>query len=267
MNAWKNFFNTSSMVMMVLGVSLTACGSQTNFLQTVGLNISQENQVSYVNLSAKVDLGNAVLDGLQIPINDPRTGIEVGKLQLSTASDGKSVITLSVDANVALHADPTLGAVLPNGRPVPSALGVAHGELLAFPILENSRVYIGGDLKTHIIAGVALAIKGLDSIMGKVGTNANIFFVKKVGEINGVAGVYGSTDANQSGFAVFAKYDIPQTVAVQTMMLTSQSEAQSSVTSESASAVESQVNEGLSKKDQSRLYNYLYGKKRVLRPH
>jgi hypothetical protein len=275
MNAWKNFFSSSSVAVVALGVNLVGCSGQTNFLQTIGLNVSQENQTSYVNLSAKVDLGNAVFDSISIPVNDPHSGITVGKVQLSTGSDGKATITLSMDANVALHADPSLGAVLPNGRPVPSAVGAANGELLAFPILNYSRVYIGGDLKTHIIAGVALAVKGLDSIMGQVGANANIFFAKQVGAVAGVAGVYGSTDANQSGLAVFARYDIPQAPAAESIMMTEQSIGQKSVVrvavkaqapKPAASSKEVQVNEGLSSNDQNRLYNYFYGKKRVLRP-
>jgi hypothetical protein len=264
-NLQSAFMNKSALLLVVgLGMNLVGCSQQTNFLQNIGLNVDEQGGANYVNLSAKVDLGNAVFDSLQIPVNDPRTGENVGKVQLNTASDGKAQITLSVNASTMLNADPSLGSMLPNGRPIPSAVGAAAGELLAFPILNHSRVYIGGDLKTHVIAGVALAIQGLDNVMGQVGAPANLFFAKTINGVSGVAGVYGSPVANESGIAVFAKYTMP------TQSISNRSAVKVAVKAsrpKNQNTAESTLNQGLDDGDQSRLYNYFYGKKRHLRPH
>ena len=257
---WKNLSSTSVLAVIVLGMNLVGCSSQTHFLQNVGLNVSQQGQESVINLSAKVDFGNASLGAIAIPVNDPHTGLNIGEVSL----DG-SMITLSVNASSLLSADPSLGSELPNGRPIPSALGAASGELLAFPILNHSRVYVGGDLKTHVIAGVALAIQGMDGVMGSIGAPANLFFSQTFGSVVGVAGVYGSPDANESGIAVFANYTMPQS---QTQMLMTQSVSRTvSHTQTARKAAEVKINQGLSEDDEYHVYNYFYGKRRVLRPH
>lgn len=260
----------SSALFVVAAVALQGCG-KTNILNTLDVKVTEQNQDQYITLSAKLKLGNAIFDQLQIPVRDPRTGLEVGQLGLSTGTDGLATVSLGVNASVMLHADPSLGSTLPNGREVPVSLGAAPGELLAFPILNYSRVYIGGDLKSQAFIGVALAVKQLDGIASIGGTAANVFFGQQFSPtIYGLAGLYGSPNANQSGIAVFGRVTLQQQPTSSTI-LTMAAKAASSVR-ESAKGLAGQIsNQAVSDADrlhprsERKVTNFFYGNRRVIK--
>jgi len=200
-----------TLVTGMLAMSLAACKTSTttttNFLQTVDLAVTQSNNESFISLSADFNLGNVSLAELQIPVTDPKTNQNIGTIGFSQLPSGASQISLNVNASLIANADGTLGSTMPNGNPVPLVLGAPTGGLLGINVDTNSRIYLGGDLKTKVYAGVAVAIPGLAAVMSKISAPANIFFSGTFNtNILGVAGVYGSNVAAENGIAVFGEY-------------------------------------------------------------
>jgi hypothetical protein len=194
-------------------LSLTACSSSlTSFLQNMDVSVTQQNNNEYVNLTAVVNLGNVSISGISIPIKDPKTGASLGAVTFGQNSAGQSTIGLSVDETTLSKGDAALGNTLPNGKALPFGLSTTYGDVLALPILTDSRVYLGGDLQSKIIVGVALGISALDGIESEVGGAANLFFSHSFStSILGMGGIYGSTIPGESGIAVFAQYTPPVT--------------------------------------------------------
>ena len=195
----------------ILSMGLGACGNKPpQFLKTVDLSVTQQNNDSFVNLTAEVNLGKASSQSITIPILDPKTGLSVGQVAFGPAADGNEQIAVSVDATTLGHADPTLGSTLPNGLPLPLGLVIPQGGLSALPILTDSRIYIGGDLKTNIVVGAALTIPQVDSVIKGIGIPGNLFFSQTFNaNLFGLAGLYLSPDPNESGLAVFGEYTFP----------------------------------------------------------
>lgn len=254
---------------MLVCSGLSAC-AKSKILNTLEVKVTEQAQQQYVSLSAKLNLGNAVLDQLQIPVRDPRTGLEVGSLGLDTAADGLQQVSLNLNASVMLHADPALGARLPNGRELPVTLGAAAGEVLGFPILQHSRVYIGGDLRQRAYIGIALAIKALDGVANLAGAPANIFFGMQVSPaLYGVAGLYGSPSANESGIAVFGRLQLQGVPAPS--VLTMAREAASRVKESAAGLAGAVSDQAMADADQlhprseRKVTNIFYGQRRVLK--
>ncbi len=244
----------------------------------MNVTVTEQNSESYVNLSAEVDLGNLSIDNLTIPVADPHNNLNIGQISFGTAASGKELITISLDASSMLHADPTLGSTLPNGRPLPSAVGMPAGEMFAIPVLNYSRVYIGGDLKNTIAIGAAFSLKALDNPMSSIGLNSNIFFSQTFSPIlSGVAGVYASPNANQNGIAVFGRYTAPTNTGTSLMASTSTEvgmfskvQAQKTVpvtaSGVTGAAGNTVVNDQMSSSGEQKVYNTFYGKKRRVSP-
>ena len=278
---------------LVSSLTLACSSSSSNVIHSMNLSVSQAtaSSDSLINLSAEVDLGNLTLPSFVIPIQDPRTQLKLGQVSLGTASDGKPLITMSLDETAVLHADSTLGATLPNGNPIPGALGVPSGELLAFPILQYSRVYIGGDLKNKVYAGVALSIQQLDAVAGNLG-GGNIFFSKSFGPVNGVAGLFTSATPHETGIAVFASGTIPHSTTTTTTIASTSASSKISngaavpialkvasitpmnrvpaasvpVAAPVATSAETMHPSNMDQNLQLKMYQYFHGQKRALRP-
>ena len=254
------------LLLAMVSIQLSAC-SKSNILKTIDVKVAEQNNDQFITLSANLNLGNAVFDQLQIPIHDPKTGLEVGSLGLQTAANGSQQVSLGLNASVALHADPTLGATLPNGRELPATLGVASGEMLAFPILNYSRIYIGGDMKTRAFIGVALAVKALDGIANLAGMPANVFFGTQVNSnLYGLAGLYGSTAANQSGIAVFARLQLQPASAPASAAPVQLTSAKASV-SRLATQISDQAVDAdtLHPRSERKVTNFFYGARRTIK--
>jgi hypothetical protein len=246
----------------LIGTSLSACSNH-SFLNAMDVAVTTQNNENYLDLSAEVDLGNVSLDQIQIPILDPRTQANLGTIGFSTAPSGKQKITVGVNASAITRADSTLGMSLPNGRPLPGSIQSASGQLLGIPVLNQSRVYIGGDLKTQVVLGVALTLPGLDGVTRNIPVAANLFFQQAFNsQLTGVAGLYTSPGSSGSGIAVFARYTPAQPLILGKMNL-----AKVNMTAVTPPDSGNQIqNENLSGTDQRKLLKYFYGKKRVLRP-
>ena len=201
MHHWKKF----GMIALTT-LSLTACSGK-SILNSLNVGVSSQNQEMDLELSAVVNLGNLSLEQIQIPVFDPKTGMKLGMIGFSTTQSGTQRISLVMNASSILHADPVLGSTLPNGRPLPSSLGLGAQGALALPVLNSSRVYIGGDLKTKLILGIALTLPALDTVTHQVPVNSNLFFRHAfTPELTGIAGLYASAAPHQSGIAVFGQY-------------------------------------------------------------
>lgn len=252
MKSIKSIANLGLCALVV--VSLSACGGKdSKFLQSVNVSVTERDQKSFVQLSSTFDLGNVSLAEMAVSVIDPKTQQEAGTINFYNLANGQGKITLDVNASLLLHADADLGLTLPNGRAIPVALNAKHGDVMGIQVLEHSRIYLGGDLKTQVYAGVALGIKGLDQVMSQIQAPANVFFmVNPSAQLMGVGGIYGSPNADQNGVAVFGKY-----TANPTPQLTSQSVNTSS----------DYEFDQLNRKTQKRIMNYFYGKKRVLNFH
>ena len=187
-------------------LSLTACSGKT-ILNSLNLGVSTVNQETDLELSAVVNLGNISLEEIQIPVLDPKSGMKLGMIGLSTTPSGSQRISLVMNASSILHADASLGMALPNGRPLPSSLGLGTSGALGLSVLNSSRVYIGGDLKTKLILGIALTLPALDSVTHPIPINSNVFFRHSfTPELAGVAGVFASPEPHQSGIAIFGQF-------------------------------------------------------------
>ena len=184
--------------------TLTAC-SKKNLFGSLDLGITRSGSETVLRLASTVNLGNMSLASLEIPITAPGSNLRLGTVSLGAAPDGTQQIAIDLNATAFLHADPIAGSALPNGRALPSAINAGPGgTLLALPILNSSRVYLGGDLKTRVILGVALTLPALDPVTANLPVGANAFFKHSFSSlISGVAGVFSSPQARQSGIAVF----------------------------------------------------------------
>jgi hypothetical protein len=252
----------------LLALSLTACSSSlSQFLQNVDVSTSSENNQQYVNLTAVVSLGNVSVSGISIPVKDPQTGANLGSVTFGQNSSGQSTIGLSLDATTISKGDATLGSTLPNGKALPFALATTYGDVMAVSILQNSRVYIGGDLQSNIIIGVALGVSALDGIESEIGGAANLFFSHSFSSsVTGMGGIYGSTTPGESGIAVFAKYTPP---VVTIAPVTSPSAPVAIKSASPRRLVASDVREvdEVTENSNLKIYNYFYGKRKELKVH
>jgi hypothetical protein len=199
---------------------LSACGgdgTSADFLKNVNLSVTTQNNDAYLNLVSTFDLGkNVSLAEMAVTIIDPKTRQDRGTVQFSQLPGGIGQITVNVNASMAANADAKLGETLPNGKPLPLALGAHTGEVLGVKLLEHSRIYLGGDTRTSAYAGVGLSISGLDQVMDQLSTAANIFFMGNFSNnVLGVGGIYGSPVKDESGIAIFGKYTAGKSVDVQ----------------------------------------------------
>lgn len=257
--------------LIVAGVTLSGC-AKINILKSLDVSVAEQNTGSsageqYITMTAKLDLGNAVFGELQIPVLDPQSGLIVGQLGLSTAPDGMQNVSLGVNASVVLHADRTLGSTLPNGRELPASLGASAGEILGFPILRHSRVYIGGDLQNRAFIGVALAVNALDDITNNVGASANVFFGQQFSpQVYGIAGLYGSPVPNRSGVAIFGRLNLqrePASGTITTLAAKAASSAKGLAGRISNQAISD--SDVLSPRSERKVTDVFYGRPRVLR--
>jgi hypothetical protein len=200
---------------LVASLTLTACSGPA-LLGSLKLGVIPQLAGNALSLSGGLNLGNLVLGNLQTPILDPLTKNLIGTLNLgnlisgggtrpsSTNSPFQSILlNLSPGANLAGSTD--LGLTLPNGKPLPESLGVAPGEIRGIPLLNQSRVYIGGSPATRMIVGVALTLKEFDTVSANLPLPTNAFVPRSFGGgTRGLAGLYTSPLPGQSGVALFA---------------------------------------------------------------
>lgn len=189
-------------------LALSAC-SQNGSVSLKGMDVSttQVGTDTYINMNATLATGNLKFPNVEFPIINP-TNLQVfGQMALMNNPDGTNQIYVSVDYTQSTHLDGSLGNTLPNLRELPSSLGIpTRTVIIGIPIIDHSRVYVGGDLKQDAFVGAAIAIPAFDSVMNQVLIPLNIFFGYPFSpSITGYAGLFTGPLAGQNGIAVFVK--------------------------------------------------------------
>lgn len=192
-------------------LSLSACNLNQNIaIRGLDLSSSDSNGATYVNLEAIISLGNLKLPNTNSPINN---GSEIGNVSIENLADGTSRVAVTVNYDEAMKMDPTLGKTLPNNRDIPAFLA-NDTSMIGIPVLQNSRVYVGGNPKGKLYAGIALNVPAFDHILSQMPLALNLFLSFPFSsEIFGVAGIYSSKQVGQNGLAIFARYTAPATIS------------------------------------------------------
>ena len=191
-------------------LSLSACSQSGNVaLKTVDLSTSQVGAETYINMDAVIAMGSLKFPMVEIPVVNPTNMQILGQMSLSNLPDGTNRLMVSIDYNAATngHLDPKLGLTLPNQRELPLSLGIDPGTaMIGIPILDHSRIYIGGDLNKNIYIGAAIAVSSFDSVLGQIPFPLNIFYgFPFSNQISGYAGLFTGTQAGQNGVGIFVK--------------------------------------------------------------
>ena len=254
-------------VSAVFLLSLSACNGNTsvsNFLQNVDLQVAQSGGQSVIQLSSVFNLGNVSLAALTVPVTDPTTKINYGSISFSQLGNGQSQIAINVNTSIISKGNVSTGGLLPNGNPIPTAVGATAGTMTAFDLNNGSRIYAGGDLKKTIFLGVGFAIPGLEVVMGSLGSPANVFFSEVFGQVTGVAGIYGGPIVNQNGVAIFAKYTVPGATPAATLAEGPQEEEEQ-IDVDLQQKIDEEANwDNFDRKTQRRLRRFFYGKERTI---
>lgn len=193
---------------LAMGLSACSSGDRQEFFHKLDVRVTEQGGQSYIQMSTTFELGNVSLAQVQVAVKDPVTQQPVGNVSFEQLPNTRGQLLLNINASLLAHADATLGTTLPNGRDVPVALNLEPGESFGVPFMEASRIYLGGSLKGTVFAGVAFGIKGLDQVMDRLNTSANVFFTFRPSDkILGSGGIYASPNPSENGVAIFAKYD------------------------------------------------------------
>ncbi|MBU6154522.1 MAG: hypothetical protein KGP28_09500 [Bdellovibrionales bacterium] len=192
---------------VLLSLSTAACSPKDTIkLKGVDLGTHQSQGRTFVDLEAIVLMGRLHFPNLEVPIYHPGSMQNLGSVLLQPLDDGSNRLFVSVDYEAATSLDPTLGSTLPNGRELPRALNLGSVKMVGIPILEASRIYVGGNLKANLAVGVALGVPALDSVTQSIPIPLNLFFSYPFSpEVSGVAGLYSSPLRGRNGVGVFAK--------------------------------------------------------------
>lgn len=198
-------------VLSTLALSATACSPRNDVaIKGVDLSTHVVNSDTFVDMEAIITMGNLKFPNTEIGIVDPKTQKPLGQLTLQSLADGTNSITISVDYESATRLDSSLGKTLPNERELPSQLLLGSTTVIGIPILQQSRIYVGGDLQKDFYIGAAIAIPALDSTLTQVPIPLNIFFNFPFSpEVVGVGGIFTGTQKGQNGVGIFVKKSAP----------------------------------------------------------
>ena len=189
-------------------LSLSACSQNGAVsLKNVDLSTSQVGAETYVNMEAIIAMGSLKFPTVEVPVFNPTNMQSLGQLSLQNLPDGTNRLAISIDYNAATHLDPTLGNTLPNQRELPLALGIdSSTTMIGIPILDHSRIYIGGDLNKNIYIGAAIAVSSFDGLLSQIPFPLNIFYgFPFSNQVSGYAGLFTGTQAGQNGLGIFVK--------------------------------------------------------------
>jgi len=189
----------------LISIAATACGPNGGIsVKSLDINTSQVAADTYINLDTIVVLGNLKLPNVEVPVLNPKTLQPIGQMATENLPDGTNKIMIAINFQEAAKLDPSSGNSLPNGRALPMQL--SSGEMIGIPLMEQSKIYIGGDLQKQIILGAAVAIPALDQLMSNIPIPLNLFFnFSFPDQITAKAGLFTGPSAGESGIAIFAE--------------------------------------------------------------
>ncbi len=193
-------------VVVICGTLATGCGGGSGFNLVKGANVVTEtvNGEARVRLDVVLNTKSIRLPSFSVPIVNPKKpgNKSYGTLSLRPNAGGGGIITVDVNLTAATN-DKVLDGRLPNGSLIP--IGVGGAEVLGFQVRgSGSKVYVA--LANGIaMIGTAITIKEIDRLGSIVG-GANLFPQFSSNKIRGVAGIFTSSTAGQSGIGVFADF-------------------------------------------------------------
>jgi len=183
---------------LVFSFILVSCGSQKPLVSDISVVPEYVGNDVYVSMSAVLAIGNVTLPNAAFPIILPKTGQEIGVVQMQTGLDGKNILGVDINLSsiVNLQAD---SARLPNGTFLPL---IGENQTIEIPIQNKLSLYVSfGNGQAAI--GIAVPFRTLDSLGRKVGTTS-LFPSFNIKNIIGAAGIYTSRTAGKNGIGLFA---------------------------------------------------------------
>ena len=192
MNLFKN--GATYVAGASLCLLLTACGKRPPIITGLGVNpIYHESGDVSVSIQAELGLQGMNLPIVELPVNHPRLGYEIGIVSMAGRNLG---VVINLSAILDLQ---TLQGTLPNGTSVPF---VNANEVVIIPIEKAGVELYVSFSQGQIIVGATVAIKQFDGIGASVG-NLNLLPMFSIQGIQGAAGTYHSRTAGQNGIALF----------------------------------------------------------------
>ncbi len=241
-------------LMLVLAVTMlgaTSCKQdpEDRFVKEVGLRTKVVDEKVWLEMSAMMNLKTVVLPSLQFPI--AYKGVEYGKLYMAPSlNQGLSEIAVEVNLSEIAKLEP-MDATLPNGGKLPVG-GIDRADVIEIDIPQiHGKVYIAlntiaGSGKVFM-GGFAVSIPKADGIGDAVG-EGQLFPFFKIGKVAMFAGVYSSTEPNQTGIGVFTDLSTVISKDLADMIVNQDSvsvaEYQAALTSEKLSAKENVFEKG-----------------------
>ncbi len=189
--------------LILFSTLFTSCGNSGNGSKVVSdiqLSAYTEEGDIYAEFSALLDLGNITLPTIQFPVIHPDSNEWLGEINLAATMGGDNELGLVVNLSNATGLQGQTGAKLPNGMNIPVG-GLGDAEIVQLPVSGGkAQVYIAMDSGVAMV-GVAVPIKGLDSLGSSVGTTG-FFPTFSIEGVRGIAGIF-TGSSGQNGIALF----------------------------------------------------------------
>lgn len=185
----------SSLLIVFFSWAFISCGKNNqNIVSGIDVKERIDQDKVYVDLEAKLDLGNTVMLAGKFPIRIPKKGL-IGEVELGLDFVRVSILLSEL---VKLQIENSL---LPNGLALPL---IKENRVVVIPLGKKDKSFLYFSLIGGAKAvGITLAIKELDKLGAELKSpsypSANVTFGKFV--VN--AGIYTSPVAGENGLAIF----------------------------------------------------------------
>jgi hypothetical protein len=198
---------TSLLLILTFALTaLTGCKQpvEERFVRDIGLRTKLQDEKVWLEMSVMMNLKTVVLPSIQFPVTFK--GLNYGKLYMAPSlTQGQSEVAIDINLSDIAKLQ-AVDATLPNGGKLPVG-GIDRADVIEIDIPQiKGKVYIAlntiaGTGKVFM-GGVALSIPKADGIGTAVGAG-QLFPFFKIGKVGLFAGVYTSTEPNQTGIGVF----------------------------------------------------------------
>lgn len=189
------------LVFVTLVVTLVSCGKQNHqFMKDINVGTSYVDNDVYISVDAQMDFGAMQLPAISLPVKNPKTGEDLGEIEMGVLAGGKNFMKLSFNLS-ALTPLQASQAQLPNGAALPL---IYTNQVVEIPVggsKADVRIYISFVEGAYAL-GVAVPIKSFDGIGASVGTSS-LFPIFNIENVVGSAGLFTSNESGKSGFGVF----------------------------------------------------------------
>jgi hypothetical protein len=192
---------TRLLVLVTFFVTLVSCGKQNHqFMKDINVGTSYVDNDVYISVDAQMDFGAMQLPAISLPVKNPKTGEDLGGIEMGVVAGGKNFMKLSFNLSAVTPLQASQ-AQLPNGAALPL---IYTNQVVEIPVggsKADVRIYISFVEGAYAL-GVAVPIKSFDVIGGSVGTTS-LFPIFNIENVVGSAGLFTSNESGKSGFGVF----------------------------------------------------------------